>query len=68
MKFKVVKEHDDYASKARIGQIIEVLGEEEDLVNEGIVNICGAHYETGELLEYFEPVDFVPKFLGKKNQ
>ncbi len=53
MRLQVIKEHSDYASRLRLGDIVEVRPLE---LNEEIVNIGGAHYWVTELSLYFEKI------------
>ena len=52
LKLRVIREIDDYASRAQIGDVIDVEFE----AHHEIINIMRAHYYTDKLNEYFEIV------------
>ena len=55
MKYKVIKEHEDHASRLRLGDVVDF---DLDLLKSAsdIANIGGAHYKVSELDRYFRIV------------
>ena len=51
---KVIKEHEDYNSRLKLGDIISI---PLDSFDTDIVNIKGAHYKVYEIEEYFEVIN-----------